>query len=106
MADTATLDEPTAPAETGGINIPKALVVCFWVSEASRVRMAEGFPCTITEEIHRIPDADLLAVSTRVPRSRSLGLLDELRPQTDAPIVVVCHAGGEAVALDLSLIHI
>jgi putative nucleotidyltransferase with HDIG domain len=101
VSDTATLDEPSSPPETGGINIPKALVVCFWVSEASRVRMAEGFPCTITEEIHRIPDADLLAVSTRVPRSRSLGLLDELRPQSDAPIVVVCHAGGEAVALDL-----
>jgi hypothetical protein len=106
VSDTATIEPevedgaPVAPS-AGSLNIPKALVVCSWVSEASRVRMAEGFPCEITEELARIPDADLVCVSTRVPRSRSLGLVEGARTQTEVPIVVVCHAGGEAVALDL-----
>jgi HD-GYP domain-containing protein (c-di-GMP phosphodiesterase class II) len=79
----------------------KSLLVAFWLSEASRQRVADACPVEISEDARRVPEADLIAISTRVPRSRSVGLVEELRAATNVPIVVVCHAGGEPVAVEL-----
>lgn len=91
----------TAPPLVPPLKVTSGLIVAYWLSDASRQRIADACPVEITEDGHRAAQADLIAVSTRVPRGRSVGLVEELRTITNAPIVVVCHTGGEAVAIEI-----
>jgi HD-GYP domain-containing protein (c-di-GMP phosphodiesterase class II) len=93
----------TAPvaAPAPGFAATKSLLVAFWLSEASRQRIVDACPVDISEDARRVGEADLIAISTRVPRGRSVGLVGDLRGVTNVPIVVVCHAGGESIAVEL-----
>jgi HD-GYP domain-containing protein (c-di-GMP phosphodiesterase class II) len=90
-----------APAPAPAFAVTKSLLVAFWLSEASRQRIIDACPVEISEDARRTAEADIIAISTRVPRGRSVGLVEDLREVTNVPIVVVCHAGGESIAVEL-----
>ncbi len=87
--------EPAAPADAA----PPRLVVTAWLSDAGRQRLLEAIECEATDDLDRAGDADLVAISTRLPKGRSTSIVSELRAATAAPIVAVAHAGGEGAAV-------
>lgn len=106
-------DEPTAENEqqaaadghdeAAGQTAPKkeeGLVLALWLPSASLNRLQEVFGCEITVDAARSDEAKLVAVSTRATRARVLPTVRDLRAH-GAPIAVVCHAGGEQVALEI-----
>ncbi len=95
---TTTDDAGEVPAPTGGRRLD---VVALWCSEASRERMNEGFECDVADELDKVGSADLVVISTRVPRVRVRRVMDRLAREASGPIVVVCHAGGEGAATEL-----
>jgi HD-GYP domain-containing protein (c-di-GMP phosphodiesterase class II) len=101
MSEDSEVDGAVATAPPPAPPVSRGLIVAYWLSDASRQRITDACPVEISEDNRRARDADLIVVSTRVPRGRSVGLVEELREVTNAPIVVVCHAGGEAVAIEI-----
>ncbi len=75
------------------------MVVTAWLSDAGRQRLLEAIDCEATDDLDRAGDADLVAVSTRLPKGLSTSIVGELRAATSAPIVAVAHAGGEGAAV-------
>lgn len=96
-AATPTEDEvPPAPPMARRLS-----VVSLWVAPASRERIEQSFLSEVTDDLEQAAVADLIAISTRIPRVRMNRVMQRLRDATDAPMVVICHAGGEQVAVEL-----
>lgn len=95
--------DPAAPAPTD-TPAPAARtlrVVTLWLSEASKERISEHFPVDLTDELEDVPGAELVCVSTRIPKVRVKRVMAGIREQVSCPVVVICHAGGEADAIEL-----
>lgn len=101
MADDA--DAPAAADATAGeaTEATPPLILAVWLSDSARVRLAESGDFEITDDSERVDAADLIAVSTRVPRGQSAGVVAEFRAATAKPIVAIAHAGGEDVAVEM-----
>ena len=76
-------------------------VAAMWLAPASQERMSAGGVCSIDDGIEAVPNADIVAISTRTPRVRVGPLMEQLVAAARGPIVVICHAGGERAAVDL-----
>lgn len=87
---------PPAPSMARRLN-----VVALWVAPASRERMEQAFLCEVDDDIEQAPLADLIVVSTRIPKVRVTRVMHRLRESTESPIIVICHAGGEELAVQL-----
>ena len=101
MPDTegAVLDAPieeTASAEPRG-----AVIVSYWLSDAARTRLTASGPVHVVDDVERVHEAALIAVSTRIPAGQSPAVIAELRSTVHVPIVAIVHPGGEATAVDL-----
>lgn len=54
----------------------------------------------VFDDAEQAGDADVVAISTRVPPGRTIQVGD-IGSKPGVPIVAICHAGGEAMAVDL-----
>lgn len=68
--------------------------------ESSRQLIARD-DCTVVEDPERAAEADVLVVSTRLPRVQVQALVTDLRPRTGKQIIALAHAGGEAGAVEI-----
>lgn len=55
----------------------------------------------LARDASRAGEADLVIVSTRMPRAESLGLVANVRKTCDTPIAVLVHPGGELLAAEI-----
>ncbi|MEO1062710.1 MAG: HD domain-containing phosphohydrolase [Actinomycetota bacterium] len=100
MSDVDTAPEEEAPPAPPPM-ARRLVVVTLWIAPASRERMEQSFLCDVNEDVEQAPLADLIAVSTRIPKVRMARVMARLRDTTDAPVIVICHAGGEEIAIQL-----
>ncbi|HEC08515.1 MAG TPA: HD domain-containing protein [Acidimicrobiales bacterium] len=80
---------------------PKADLASLWLSEASKERIRQSFAAEITDGLEAVGRAEIVVLSTRLPRIRIGPVMEEVSGSARGPVVVVCHAGGEQVALQL-----
>ncbi len=80
---------------------PKADLASLWLSEASKERIRHSFAAEITDGLEAVARAEIVVLSTRLPRIRIGPVMEEVSASARGPVVVVCHAGGEQVALQL-----
>lgn len=74
-------------------------IASFWLARASKDRISAAFAADIVDGNEASDGASIVVISTRLPRIRMAGVMHRLRERdTDTPIVVVCHAGGEDTA--------
>lgn len=93
---------PAAPPEEEAAEVSaRPLVLVCWLSDSARVRLAEAGDFEIVDDRDRIAEADLVAVSTRIPKGHSSSVVGEFRAATAKPIVAIAHAGGEDVAVEM-----
>jgi HD-GYP domain-containing protein (c-di-GMP phosphodiesterase class II) len=102
-ADTAVLEGDSPPPATATQEAPatRPLVLAYALPEDSRARLARSDQFDVVDDHDRAATADLVLVSTRIPRGRAEALIGELRAETQAPIVALAHHGGERVAVEL-----
>ncbi|HXF73257.1 MAG TPA: HD domain-containing phosphohydrolase [Actinomycetota bacterium] len=75
-------------------------MAALWLSDPSRERLRAALGCAVTTDPAGIDQADLVIISTRGPRARAIPLARSLRSR-ETLVGVVCHAGGENVALEI-----
>ena len=80
---------------------PKADLASLWLSEASKERIRQSFAAEITDGLEAVARAEIVVLSTRLPRIRIDPVMEEVSGSARGPVVVVCHAGGEQVARQL-----
>jgi hypothetical protein len=68
---------PAAPSMARRLN-----VVALWVAPASRERMEQAFLCEVTDDVDQAPLADLIVVSTRIPKVRITRVMQRLAEST------------------------
>lgn len=66
-----------------------------------RERLLSGGRYALVRDPAASEQADLVVVSTRMPRGESLGLIGNVRKTSDTPIAVLVHPGGELLAAEL-----
>lgn len=102
--DTATEEAPEAaePAaqRTPERDRPRKTVFGVGLTDSTLNRLRDCGYFDVTDEADRAGEADVVAVSTRIPPGRTINT-DEIAAKPGVPIVAVCHAGGEAIAVDL-----
>jgi putative nucleotidyltransferase with HDIG domain len=87
-------DEPAARPEITG------RVAALWLAEASLERLRAVVPVEVVDDPAAVDDMDLVVISTRGPRARTIPLARRLRDGS-TPLAVVCHPGGEHIALEI-----
>jgi putative nucleotidyltransferase with HDIG domain len=87
-------DEPGARPEIAG------RIAALWLTEASLERLRAFVPVEVVDDPAVVDDMDLVVVSTRGPRARTIPLARRLRERS-VPLAVVCHPGGEHIALEI-----
>lgn len=102
---TATEAAPTDKAATppaGQSSPPRTngLLVVVGGNEASLNRARESSGFEVSHDPHQVGSAALVAISTRSERGRSPRIPDSVDPGA-IPVVVICHPGGEATAVEL-----
>lgn len=70
------------------------------VPDSSRLAIARD-DCEVIEDLDQLDRADIVLVSTRLPRVHLQGMVAQLRPRTDKTILAIAHAGGEAAAVEI-----
>lgn len=88
---------PEPPAPSRRID---ATVFLAGLPDSSRQQIARD-DCTVIDDPQRAHEADVLVVSTRLPRVQVQALVTDLRPRTDKQIIALAHAGGEAGAVEI-----
>lgn len=78
----------------------EATIFVAGLPESSRAQVG-GDDCVVIDEVDRVGEADVVLVSTRLPRVQLQALVTDLRPRTTKPIIAVAHAGGEAAAVEI-----
>lgn len=100
--ETSAAASPSEPTQDG--TAPSQLVAsriaALWLPEASLERLRSAFGGGIGQELADVDEADAVVISTRGPRARAIPIARGLRT-TQVPGVVVCHPGGEHIALEL-----
>jgi HD-GYP domain-containing protein (c-di-GMP phosphodiesterase class II) len=77
-------------------------VVALWTSDASRRRLSDHVAVNLETELESVSDAtDVVLVSTRLPVVRLRPVMTALVEAAPKSIVVLCHPGGEDIALSL-----
>lgn len=89
-----------APSSAEG-EASEVLLLTMWVSEAAKQRFLDAHRFRITDDRAVAEQAGMVVVSTRFPRGTPFSIIEGLRSSTDAPIVVLCHPGGEEKALQM-----
>ncbi|MDJ0499119.1 MAG: HD domain-containing protein [Acidimicrobiia bacterium] len=79
---------------------PRKVVYGVSLTDSSLNRMRDCGFLDVIDDPERIEDADVVAVSTRIPPGRTVSR-EDFNAKPGVPIVAVCHAGGEAVAVEL-----
>ena len=79
---------------------PRKVVYGVSLTDSSLNRMRDCGFFDVVDDPERIGEADLVAVSTRVPPGRTVRR-EDFDAKPGVPIVGVCHAGGEPVAVEL-----
>ncbi|MFT6942949.1 MAG: hypothetical protein ACJA2F_001145, partial [Nitriliruptoraceae bacterium] len=79
----------------------RATVYAPGLPEASRRRFEEDSRFTLVDEGDEIAGCDVALLSTRNPRGDLLSQLDTFRTNTQGPVVVLAHPGGESSAVEL-----
>lgn len=79
---------------------PATLLTTTLPDVASR-RLRESARFTVINDIERAGEADLVLVSTRLPRTEVRDFLNGLQRTSDAPVVALVHAGGELLAAEV-----
>lgn len=93
--------DTSTPADSAPKSERKLSVVALWVSEASKLRIGAAIAAEIVDEIDQIGAADVVAVSTRIPKVRIERVMNTITDGSTCPIIAVCHAGGEETAVEL-----
>ena len=71
-AGTAVLDSADASEPSGGVEpATSRLVVSLWLSDSVRGRLLAAGGLQIVDDVERLAEAELLAVSTRIPPGES-----------------------------------
>ena len=78
-------------------------IAALWLATASKERIAGAVAASIHDGVDAAAKAEIVVVSTHLPRIRMASVMQRIVEgrTEDQPIVVVCHAGGEATARDL-----
>ncbi|MCB0990049.1 MAG: HD domain-containing protein [Acidimicrobiales bacterium] len=92
-------EESSAPQRPSGGK--PATIAALWLSPASRERVEAAMACKISDGVEAASGADIVLISTRLPRVRMASVMQRLVEIVECPIVAVCHAGGEETASDL-----
>lgn len=79
---------------------PRKIVFGVGLTDATLNRLRDYGFFDVVDEADRAGDADVVAVSTRVPPGRTIKA-DDIGSKPGVPLVAICHAGGEAIAVDL-----
>lgn len=87
-------EQPPPPARVEG------RVAACWLPGPALERLAAVVTVDAVESPGAVEGADLVVVSTRAPRPRAIPLARRLR-ESGTTFAVVCHPGGEHVALEL-----
>lgn len=102
-ADNATEEAAEAPLpeapSTPERNRPTKTLLSVGLTDSTLNRLRDCGFFDVVDDPTQAGDVDLVAVSTRVPPGRTIKR-DDLGAKPGVPIVALCHAGGEAVAVD------
>lgn len=107
MSDTETTTDETADAVSAPTNAAapvsstRVKIVSLWLSEASKLRLETSFECDITDELESTSKPDMIIISTRIPKIRLSRVMASIAEAGSTQVAVVCHAGGEAAAIEL-----
>lgn len=94
-------DEEQAAAAAPADAVPIS-IVALWVSDVSRRRIADRLAVEVSTEIDEVSAAtDVALISTRLPVVRLRPVMGQLAEAGPKAIVVLCHPGGEDIALHL-----
>jgi len=103
-AATTSAAEGAAEAPVPGEATPRpeiaGRVAALWLAEASLERLRAVVPVEVVDDPAAVDDMDLVVVSTRGPRARTIPLARRMR-EGSTPLAVVCHPGGEHIALEI-----
>lgn len=103
-ASTATDEAPavTAPVapQTSDRDRPRKTVFGVGLTDSSLNRFRDCGFFDVVDDPEQAGNADLVVVSTRVPPGRTVKT-NEIAAKPGVPMVALCHAGGEAIAVDL-----
>lgn len=90
----------TAPDQTA-LELPTITVLAVGLPEAVERRLHDSGRCALVHEPATAGEVAVVAVSTRMPRTEIRQALGRLGGASDAPVVAVVHAGGEALAAEV-----
>ena len=93
--------EAAVDAPAGATVAPGTVIAALWLSEPSRERLRSALGCELTDDPNETDGSSIVAVSTRGPRARAIPLTRRLRAEHASPVAVVCHPGGDGIALEL-----
>lgn len=88
--------EPSVPER----DRPRKIVFGVGLTDSSLNRMRDCGFLDVIDDPERVGEADVVAVSTRIPPGRNIRR-EDFDGKPGVPIVAVCHAGGEVVAVEL-----
>ncbi len=92
-------DVAPAPAEEAAVGRVTGLVVAIGLNEATQQRLRDvGFE--VTTELTQVIGASIVALSTRSARGQTVRMPSDVDPES-TPVVVICHPGGEEIAVSL-----
>lgn len=93
-------EERRHEAGAGGAT-PSLTVLAAGLGERARQRLVELGGFELVEDVERASDADLVVVSTRLPRGEVTTFLDAVRGHSGGPVVALVHTGGEGLAVEI-----
>ena len=97
MAEEEATEAAALPADVTPISM-----VALWVSEMSRRRLSDRLAVEISTDMDDVSAAtDVVLISTRLPVVRLRPVMNVLHEAGPKTIVVLCHPGGEDIALNL-----
>lgn len=76
------------------------ILVGIGLDQPTMQRVSEAAAFDVSTEAAHIPRAHLIAISTRGEGGQTPAIPDDVDP-ADTPVVVICHPGGEEIALAL-----
>ena len=92
--------EPAAPPAVPERDRSRKVVFGVNLTDSSLNRMRDCGFLDVIDDPEAIGDADVIAVSTRIPPGRMIKR-EDFAGKPGVPVVAVCHAGGEAIAVEL-----
>lgn len=98
-----TTEAPERAADTAAASTTAravGLLVGVGLNEATMNRIRDCGAFEVSDDDAQIPTAKIVAISTRSPRGQT-AQMPAAAEDSDVPIVVVCHPGGEAAAVAL-----